>query len=221
MLSIRALLFSWAVLAMAQPPAVIDRVAVSLGRQVITLSAVRRQLRMEALASGKPVDDTPAGRRAAAGRLIDQAIFGREIELGGFAPPALAEADAQIDGYLKQRGVTRSALAAEVARLGFTDDEFRHSIQWRLHVERFIDFRFAAGTQVTADEIEAYYRDEFLSQWKGAGAAPELDAVRSSIERILSTRKTDAAMQQWLDRQRATLRPRLFDAALDHPEAQP
>ncbi len=205
----------------AQQPAVIDRVAVSLGRQVITLSAVRRQLRMEALASGKPLDDTLAGRRAAAGRLIDQAIFEREIQLGNFAPPALAEADAQIDDYIKQRGITRAALAAEIARFGFTEDDFRHSIQWRLHVERFIDFRFAAGTQVSADEIETYYRNEFIPQWKGPGAVPALDAVRSSIDRLLSVRKTDAVMQQWLDRQRATLHPHLFEEALDHPEAQP
>jgi hypothetical protein len=217
----RAILWLWAATAAAQTGVVLDRVAVSMGHQVIPLSAVRRALRMEALASGRPLEDTPANRRAAAARLIDQAILEREIELGNFTPPALSEADTRIASYLKERGLSRAELSAEITRLGFTEDDFRREIAWRLHVERFVDFRFASGAQASDEEIEKYYRADFLSKWKGPGAAPALDAVRADIEHILTTRKTDDAMEQWLERMRATLHPRLFDAALDQPEAQP
>jgi hypothetical protein len=211
----------WAAGCAAQQALVVDRVAVVLGRQVISLSAVRRAVRMEALAAGRVPDDTPARRRAAAERLIDQAIFEREIQLGNFTAPALAEADTKVDDYLKERGITRAQLLAELARYGFSEDDLRHEMQWRLHVERFIEFRFTPGAQVSSSEIEDYYRREFLPQWKGPQAAPALDAVRARIERILAVRKTDEAMRQWLERMRASLRPRVFEAALDNPEALP
>ncbi len=53
---------------------VLDRVAVSAGQQVVTLSGVRRQLRVEALvANSEPVYSAENMRRAAE-RLIEQAL---------------------------------------------------------------------------------------------------------------------------------------------------
>jgi parvulin-like peptidyl-prolyl isomerase len=195
---------------------VLDRVAVSAGQQVVTLSAILRQLRLETLASGEPVQDTGENRRRAASRLIDQAIVLRELELSRYTPPSMAEAEAAIERYLKQSGRTRARLLDEVAKLGFSEDDFKREMQWRVSVSRFIDYRFAAGVQVADEEVEKYYRDEYTAQYRklNPGApVPPLDEVRDSALRIVTTRKTNAAMEQWLTRMRESLRVTWFPDA--------
>jgi hypothetical protein len=197
----------------AQGAEVLDRVAVSVGQQVVTLSAILRQLRLETLASGEPVEDTEENRRRAASRLIDQAIVLREIELSRYTRPSMTEAEEAIERYLKQSGRTRERLLDEIRKLGFSEDDFKREMQWRISVSRFIDYRFAPGVQVTDEEVEKYYRDEYSAQHRklNPGAAvPPLDEVRDSIVRIVTNRKTNAAMEQWLARMRETLRVTYF-----------
>jgi len=199
-----------------QEAEVLDRVAVAAGQQIVTLSAIRRQLRLESLASGEPVQDTPDDRRRAASRLIDQTIVMREIELSRFTPPTMAEAEKTIDQYLKNTGRTRERLQAEIKQLGFTEDDFKREVQWRLSVSRFIEFRFSPGVQVSDEEIEQYYRGEFAKSFKKLNPTmepPPLDEVRPSIQRILVARKTNVTMEQWLTRMRESLRVRFFEEA--------
>ena len=193
----------------------LDRVAIAVGRQIVTLSAVRRQLRMDALLEGQAVEDTPAARRTSAERLLDQALIRGEIELGRYSGPIMAEAEAAIEAYLKERKLTAAELPALVARYGFSEDDFRREVLWRLTVARFIDFRFAPGVQINDDEIAAYYQGEFLpALTQQAGAKPpRLDEVRDRIVRVLSVRKTNAAVDEWLKQTRAQAKVRTFEEA--------
>ncbi len=212
----RSILLALLLAAAAPAGEVLDRVAVSAGQQVVTLSAILRQLRLETLASGDPVQDTEENRRRAAARLIDQAIVLREIELSRYTPPTMAEAEAAIERYLKQSGRTRERLLGEIHKLGFSEDDFKREMQWRLSVARFIEYRFAPGVQVTDEEVEKYYRDEYSAQYRklNPGAAvPPLDEVRDAVLRIVTTRKTNVAMEQWLARMRESLRVTYFPEA--------
>jgi len=133
----------------------------------------------------------------------------------------MAETDQAIATFLEEMKWTRERLLAELGRYGFTEDEFRREMQARLTITRFIDYRFAPGVQVTDEEVEQYYRSEFLPAFRreNPGAAPpELAAIRSRIEQILSTRKVNAAMEDWLQQMRQTLRVRWFDEAFHPPQ---
>lgn len=212
----RYILLALALGTAARAEELLDRVAVSAGRQVVTLSAILRQLRWESLASGEPVRDTEENRRRAASRLIDQAIVLREIELSRYTPPSMAEAEAAIDDDLKQSGRTRGRLLDEIRKLGFSEEDFMREMQWRLSVSRFIDYRFAPGVQVTDEEVEQYYRGEYTPQFgklNPGAAVPALDEVRAAVVRIVTTRKTNGAMEQWLTRMRESLRVTYFPGA--------
>lgn len=216
MTTARSILAVCVLAAQAFAADVIDRVAVSAGQQVVTLSAILRQLRLETLASGEPVQDTEENRRRAASRLIDQAIVLREIELSRYTPPSMAEAEAAIERYLKQTGRTRERLLAEVSKLGFSEDDFKREMQWRVSVARFVDYRFAPGVQVADEEVEKYYRDEYTAQYRKLNPGvpiPPFEEVRDAALRIVTTRKTNAAMEQWLARTRESLRVTWFPDA--------
>ena len=195
---------------------VLDRVAVAVGRQVVTLSAVRRQLRMEALMGNGVVEDNAAARRAAAERLVDQTLIRQELELSGYAGPAMAEADARIAADLKERKLEPEQLPALLGRYGFSEDEYRRQVLWQLRVARFIDFRFAPGVQISDSEIEAFYSTELLPKLPRAEGArpPRLDEVRDRIVRVLSVRKTNAAVEEWLKQARAQAKLEWFEEAL-------
>ncbi|MBI5083992.1 MAG: hypothetical protein HZB13_05270 [Acidobacteria bacterium] len=98
------------VLAAEMRAEVIDRVVAAAGRQVVTLSAVRRSLRMQAVFDLREYVDTPSERRGAADRLIDQAMVSREISLSRYAGATMAEADALLAAFMKERGLTSGQL---------------------------------------------------------------------------------------------------------------
>ena len=195
---------------------VLDRIAVAVGQEAVTLSSILRHLRFRSIVSGSPVEDTEQNRRQAAEQLVELIIVRRELELSRYSPPPMAEADQAIEAFLQDMRWTREKLLEELARAGIREEEFRREMQARLTVARFIDYRFAPGVQVSDEEAEAYYRTEFLTsfhQSRPGAEPPELAAVRSLIERILATRKVNAAMEEWLQQTRQTLRIRYFDEA--------
>ncbi len=195
---------------------ILDRVAVAVGQQAVTLSEILRHLRFRAIVSGVPVQDTEQNRRQAAEQLVDLLIVRRELDLSRYSPPTMAEADRAIEAFLEDTKWSRERLLQELSRAGFSEEEFRREMQARLTVTRFIDYRFAPGVQVSDEEVQAYYESEFLPalrQSSPGAAAPGLSAVRAMIERILTTRKVNAAMEEWLKQTRQSLRIRYFDEA--------
>lgn len=207
-------------LLLLAPPAraaeIVDRVAVAAGADAITMSDILRHLRFRSIASGSPVEDTEANRRQAAEQLLELLIVRRELELSRYSPPSMSEADRAIEDFLSEMKWSREKLLEVLSRSGFTEEEFRREMQARLTVSRFIDYRFAPGVQVSDEEVQAYYDSEFLPAFRQNNAnavEPALAAVRPMIERILATRKVNAAMEEWLTQMRQTLRIRYFDAA--------
>jgi len=195
---------------------IVDRVAVAAGADAITMSDILRHLRFRSIVSGSPVEDTEANRRQAAEQLLELLIVRRELELSRYSPPSMSEADEAIEDFLSEMKWSREKLLEVLSRSGFTEEEFRREMQARLTVSRFIDYRFAPGVQVGDEEVQSYYDSEFLPAFRQSNAKavePALAAVRPMIERILATRKVNAAMEEWLTQMRQTLRIRYFDAA--------
>ena len=57
---------------------VLDRIAVTVGKQVITESEILRDLRVAAFIDGKPPDMSPAAKRKSADRLVEQILILQE-----------------------------------------------------------------------------------------------------------------------------------------------
>lgn len=203
-----------ALLAIPAAAEIIDRIAVSAGSQVITDSAIRRHLRMEAWDLGKPPDLSTSARRRAAARLTDLALVRRELELSRYVMPPMADVDAVIAREIMPRFASEAELSASLARYGFTPDDLRQEILFRLAVVRFVEFRFRPGVQVSDAEVEEFYRNEYpdLARAQGAQPAP-LDDARESIREILAQRKTNQALENWLEMTRQQTRIQYFEEA--------
>jgi hypothetical protein len=193
---------------------IIDRVAVSVGDQVITESAIRRRLRMEAWDQGKGPDYSVEARKRAAERLTELALVRRDLELSRYISPPMADVDAQIERSVMPRYKNAEELAASLAKYGFTPDDLREEVLLRLAVVRFVEFRFSPGVQVSETEVEEFYKTEYPKLAKARGQQPaSIDDARDTIRRILTLRKTDQALDNWLQQTRQQTRIHVFEEA--------
>jgi|HubBroStandDraft_2_1064218.scaffolds.fasta_scaffold182693_2 peptidyl-prolyl cis-trans isomerase SurA len=194
-------------LASAQSPVVIDRIAVIVGKHAIKTSDIVEDLRVTEFLNREPLGLGPAAKRKSAERLIDQEIIRQEIATGGYRRPSEAEGQA----YEKQLENDRfhgsaAQMRQALAKYDLTEEQLREELLWQLTVLRFIDQRFRAGVLVTDEEVKSYY-DQHLAalraQYPNGFSLEELQAkVRSSLE----GERINQSFNEWLEQQRKMYR---------------
>ena len=187
---------------------VIDRVAVSVERQVIAESEVLRQVRITAFLNGEKPAFTPAVKRATADRLVEQALIRREIEATRYVPPPEDKAGGY-DSFRKTRYPDVSAYNRALAEAGITDEEVRQAFEWQALLLEFINVRFRPGIQIDESEIREHYQQVLVPEAKSKGEAiPSLEDARDSVEEILLSQRIDNALDRWLGQTRTQTRIR-------------
>ena len=204
-----------AVLASGARAEIIDRLAVSLDNLVITESEVRREIRLTAFLNGEDLDFSPAARRKAADRLVEQKLIRREIEQGRYVQPDPSEAGPILNEVRAQRFRTAQEYLDALAKYGISEPELKAYLLWQATLVRFIDIRFRAGVQVSSDEIQERIASARPSPKGSVAPAPaDADALRNSVEQTLIAERIDKEMDQWLQeakkRTRIVYRPEAF-----------
>lgn len=195
---------------------VVDRIAVSVAGQVVTLSDIRRQIRITAFLERQQPEFSEERLRQTAERLIDQALIRREVELSRYPAPPLEEVEQVLSEFAASLGVDQRGMFARALEYGFSEQELRDLAAWRLTVIRFIDYRFRPSIQVSEADILRYYTGVFLPQFRARtpdAAPPPLDSVRERIIDILNTELSTQASQLWLEQSRKQTKIRYFEEA--------
>ncbi|BDC50198.1 hypothetical protein F183_A25140 [Bryobacterales bacterium F-183] len=185
-------------LAPAAPAEIVDRVAVAVGRQVITLSQIHTEVRVTAFIEGQKVD-LDAMRQKATSRLIDQTLIRKEIEITRFPTPKPEE----LEPLLKQvKNLYGPRYGGALKEYELTEDEVKQHLLWQLTFLRFVQYRFQPGVQVTEAELQ----DEFATQTKAlkdAGRpAQTFEQMRTDLETLVTQKHVDEALERWLAEQR-------------------
>jgi hypothetical protein len=192
----------------------LDQVAVRVGAHVITESAVRRHLRMEAFIQNREPDLRPEARRIAAEQLVDQTLVRRELELNRYPLPPASEVEANVEEIRKARNEEAGAFARSLERYGFSVEELRAEVFYEIALLRFVDFRFSPGVQVSEEETQQAYEKEVAPEAQRRNTAPPaLEEERANIVKLLTYRKTTAALEQWLAQARQQVKIRYFEEA--------
>lgn len=137
----------------ASSPAVLDRIAVVVGTTVITETEVIQEARLEAFLNGTPLDLSPAARRTAAERLVDQQLIRNEMRIGAYPQPTGAEIDDMLRSLKQERFHNNDAEhRGALDRYGIDEETLRRHLAWQLSAIRFTDLRFSpAVAGVTED----------------------------------------------------------------------
>jgi hypothetical protein len=178
---------------------VIDRIAVSVGNRVITETDLDREIRITAFMNNAKPDLSPAGKREAAERMVDQALIRSELEASRYLPPPAADTEAALQEE-KARFGDDAAYRRALAAYGIGEDDLKARLTWQLMLVRFIDAVFRPGVQIGDEEIRKYFDEHMRAGLTLAhpGQALAVDDYRASIEQKLISQEADRQVEQWL-----------------------
>jgi hypothetical protein len=125
--------------------AVVDRIAVVVGKNVITESEVLREVRLTQFLNHEPLDLGAAAKRAAAERLVDQQLIRNEMATGHYPMPSDAEAADMVRTFRDENYPIETDFRGALHRYALTEDDLKQHLLWQLATLRFTDIRFPAG----------------------------------------------------------------------------
>lgn len=179
----------------------LDRIAVTVGNEVITESQVMLDLQVSAFLDHKPVDLSLAARRQAAERLVDQVLIQREASDSHVTLPSTEAAKGLVAPYAAETGYQ-----AGLKQYGISEADLATHLLAGLRTLAFTNLRFRPDVTVSAEEIKAYYEKLLRQPASAAGVIPSFEDSREQIERLLLEQRTLEALDQWLAMARSAVR---------------
>lgn len=188
------------------PPAlsleIIDRVAATIDRQVLTVSEIDQMVTIRFFPRREGVSDDEH-RREVLEALIAQALRFRDVERFGAQEIPKDSIEARMK-EIEGRFPSAEAFADAMRRAELTPDEVRALVKRQLQVEAHIEAIFAPVVVVLSDEIEAYYRGPWREQRRERGLpVPPLAEVREEIRALLKSSRLQQEIETWTAQLRA------------------
>jgi hypothetical protein len=154
-----------AVMALSTQAAIVDRVEVSVGTRVITLSDIDLRIRLTAFQNREPADFSDKNRHDMAQKLIDQRLIEREMEVGHYPRINAIRLDEMMASFEKSYPDKAAAVAA-LGKYGLTETDLRLDFGRQADLLTFLSLRFRPGVE-TADQRLADERqaDKDLDAW--------------------------------------------------------
>jgi hypothetical protein len=195
---------------------IIDRIAVSVGSRVITLSDLDREIRVTAFLDGKQPDFSPAAKRSAAERMIEQKLIQREVETSRYPVPSAAEIEPIVAAFRQEHYPNQDEYRRALAERDITEQDVKDELLWQRTLLRFIDVRFRPAVQVTDQEIQDYFEKEVAPAAQAAhpGQPVTLEDYRVQIEEKLAGQRVDRELDTWLQEARKRNEIVIHDEAL-------
>lgn len=206
--------------ALASLPAdVIDRTAAVVGQAVVTESDVERQLRLEAMFNDRQPDLSPAARRRALQRLIEQRLLERDMTLAGYATAEDEELLDELDQIRAQQFADMSFERA-LEHYGLTKEIVLGFIRRQIDYQGYVRFRFQTGLAAADEEIAREYKR--LYPEAKTEPPPELEEeIRARLVEEKAARLVDARIKQLRAETRIVILDRIEPDEKPETEATP
>ncbi|HMF75868.1 MAG TPA: hypothetical protein VK604_09435 [Bryobacteraceae bacterium] len=177
---------------------VVDRLAIAVGREVITELQIDEELRVTAFLNHQPIARNLESRRDAADRLVEQFLIRHEMNLSRYPLPEEEEVAKYLESVRKEQGGPAD-FAAALRSYELTENTLKQHLALQLTTVRFVDYRFTSDMAVPDTAIEAAYQRE-VANWKETHHEnpPALDAIRERIRQTLTAERADTALSAWL-----------------------
>ncbi len=173
----------------------LDRIAVTVGQEVITESQVILDLRVAAFLDRKPVDLSSAAKRQSAQRLVDQLLILREAMDSHVTLPSVEATAGLVAPYKAE-----SDYQANLERYGISEHDLGAHLLAGLRTLTFTDLRFRPDVQVSEEDLRSYY-DKLPTS--AAAPNPSFEDSRDQIEKLLVEQRVLDALDKWLEMARS------------------
>jgi hypothetical protein len=195
-----------ALVAITANAAVLDRIAVTVGKQVIALSDVVRDLRVSAFLDQKPVDLSSEQKRKAADRLVDQLLILQEASVSRVSVAETEDAQKMLQQIKSSLFTSEAEYRGALVRYGISEEDLINHLLAGLRAMRFTDLRFRPEVQLSEDDLRDYY-NHLAEVWRNKDPAkvPTFEQARDQVEKLMTDERTAQALDRWLGTQRTDL----------------
>ncbi|HVX67841.1 MAG TPA: hypothetical protein VHA11_14615 [Bryobacteraceae bacterium] len=173
---------------------VLDRIAVTVGRNVITETEIEQEIRVTALLNGEEPNFSPDSRRAAAARMVDQALIRSDMRLSQWPQPPAQDAFKLLDQIKRDRFGGDAGYRQALTRYGITEADLMEHLRWQVAALRYTESRFRPGIPVPGAAAPLPRTDD-------TGAAPAVPATQAK-----QNGNVDDQMDAWLKDARSRVR---------------
>jgi hypothetical protein len=171
----------------------LDRIAVTVGRHVISERDILQDIRISAFIDGKPVEVNGEQKRKAADRLIDQYLVLEDAASTRANLPAATDAGA-ILASIKARYGSDQAYRTALSQAQITEAELLEHLLRGLQMLRYTDLRFRPEVQLSDENLRTFY-----NQLAAKGDhLQSFEASRTDIEKLLTDQQAMQALDRWL-----------------------
>ncbi len=192
------------------PGVLLDRVVAVVNGEVVLESDVALEQRMAAF---QPVTDPRGGITAkkATDRLINRALLLQQAKLQPHKTATDADAAEQITTLRKEIPAckeyaceTEAGWQRYLREQQVTEVELQTYLRRRLDALAFIELRFRSGVRITHQQIQDYYEQTMLPEYKARGVKPPaLDNLETRIQEVLLQQQVSGLLSDWLKSLRA------------------
>ncbi len=189
-----------ALLAAAAQGEIVDRIAVSVGRRVITQSDLDRAIRVAAFQDGVKADFSAARKQAVAQALIEQKLIQVELDNSRYPLPDPAELAPAVESFKKEHFKDDAAYRAALAEYGISESDFRDMLLWQRTLLLFVQVRFETAVQITNQEVEEYFEKTVKPAAEAAhpGQPVSIEDFRDQIGRTIIGQRADKQLDTWI-----------------------
>jgi hypothetical protein len=178
---------------------VVDRIVANVNGHILLQSDWEEELAFEAFANARPLDAvTPAERKAALDRLIDQELLREQVRPSESAPAELVAARVT---EIRKALLLNSAeqWRAALQRYGLTQTALEKRLGSDIQLMHLVEARLRPSIQVDTRAVESYYRERLLPELQRAGGkAASLPEVFGHIRDLLTEQKVNQLLDSWL-----------------------
>jgi len=174
----------------------LDRIAVTVGRHVISEQDIVQDIRTSAFIDSKQPGFSAEQKRKAADRVIDQYLVLQDAASTRTPMPSAADVAAMLKP-IKARYTSEQEYQSALARVRITDAELADHLLAGLRMLRYTDLRFRPEVEISDEALHAYY-DKLTASAGNTSARPTFEASRSDIEKLLTEQQTMQVLDRWL-----------------------
>jgi hypothetical protein len=179
---------------------IIDRIAVTVGPQVITASDLEREIRVTAFLNGTSPDFSMEGKRKTADLIVRQRLVKREVDLARYPAPDPADIDPVLKTFKQDNYPNPEEYEKALAKFGITEREIRDHILSQLTFLKFVNLRFRAAVQISDEDVQAYFTKVIEPAAKAASSGEPvlLEDYRERVIENLTEQQVDKDLDQWI-----------------------
>ena len=191
---------------------VLDRVMASVNSDAITLSDAEEEYRFELFTEGQTPHQTAdsATLQKVCERLVDQNLLSREAADLPLDEDALKDDATQELNEIRKKFGGEEGYRAALRELKINEQQVLARLIERRRILAVIDQRLRATATPDMEEVEFYYRETFVPEFKQRNQKdpPPLPDVEDQIREILVQKKIDQLLGNWLEELKSTHRVR-------------